>query len=156
MVSLKCFSLHSLLSSQWVAMTNFDKYIQSQKLNQPASDTEICDAEITLGIKFQNSYREFLKLSNGAEGMVGESYYLILWTVDELAEVNIGYGVDEFASGLLLFGSSGGGTAFGFDKRYVDMRVIAVPFMCLDLDEVRVVSATFEDFLSALYCGAEI
>ncbi|MBE94271.1 SMI1/KNR4 family protein [Marinobacter sp.] len=133
----------------------FDKYLSSLELNDPASIDEIENAEKTLEVTLPSSYKEFLRTSNGAEGDIGENFYLMLWKVDELAELNEAYGVDEFAEGLLLIGSDGGDIAFGFDKRTAMMNIIAVPFIGMSLEEVKRAGGDFVDFLKNLYEGAE-
>ncbi len=132
---------------------SFDKYIQEFDLNDPASVEEIENVENTLGVSLPESYKEFLKVSNGAEGDIGEEFYLMLWKVEELVELNEAFGVDEFADGLLLIGSDGGNTAFGFDKRLAVMNVITVPFIDMSLNEIQVIGEDFEELLKSLYEG---
>lgn len=57
-----------------------------------------------------------LRISNGAEGSVGSSY-LGLWPAEEVIAHNSDYRVQEFHPGMLMFGSSMGGTAYAFDGR---------------------------------------
>jgi hypothetical protein len=47
---------------------------------------------------------------NGGEGSVGDTY-VILWRIEELIEMSKAYDVAEYAPGLFLFGSDGGGEA---------------------------------------------
>ncbi|HIP39182.1 MAG TPA: SMI1/KNR4 family protein [Desulfocapsa sulfexigens] len=135
---------------------SFEKYIKDLELNDPAPNEEITKAEKKLRVSLPFSYKEFLKFSNGAEGDIGKENYLMLWKVEELAELNEAYGVDEFADGLLLIGSDGGDTAFGFDKRTPTMRIITVPFMGMSLDEVQIIGEDFEVLLKGLYDGIDI
>lgn len=135
---------------------SFDVYIKELDLNDPAPIEEIENAEKALGVSLPASYREFLKTSNGAEGNIGEEFYLMLWKVEDLAELNEAYGVDEFAGGLLLIGSDGADTAFGFDKRIATMSVITVPFMDMSLDEVQIIGEDFVDLLKRLHEGIDL
>lgn len=118
-------------------------------LNTPASPQAITSCETALGIALSEQYKTFLNLSNGAEGFVGDSY-LILWCAEQLAELNNAYHVTEYAPGLVLFGSSGGGEAYAFDARYPDLPIVQVPFVGMDLREVCQVAPTFLGFMKKL------
>ncbi len=135
---------------------SFDLYIKELELNDPVAVEQIESTEKSLGLCLPASYKEFLKVSNGAEGDIGEDFYLVLWKVEDLEELNEAYGVVEFAEGLLLIGSDGGDTAFGFDKRTSTMNVITVPFMGMSLDEVQVIGKDFVDLLKSLHEGIDI
>jgi hypothetical protein len=50
-----------------------------------------------------------------------------------------------------LFGSDGGGEAFAFDRRSEEQPIVRVPFIPLDLKEVRAFAPTFDGFLEALF-----
>ena len=45
---------------------------------------------------------------------------------------NRDYEVESYCPELLLFGSSGGGEAYAFDKRSLPWRVVEVPFVGMD------------------------
>lgn len=78
----------------------------------PATTEEINAAEKELGLEFPKSYVDFLLITNGAEGSIGEENYLVLWSVNEIVELNNEYAVKEFTPQLTYFGSDGGGTAY--------------------------------------------
>lgn len=69
--------------------------------------------------------------TNGGEGTIGEDSYLRLWKIEEIIESNKGYSVEEFAPGLIIIGSDGGGTAYGFDFRSEKPILVAVDFIGL-------------------------
>ncbi len=96
-------------------------------------------------------YVRFLRLANGGEGFVGPHAYVMLWRLEELLEFNRGYDVDEFAPGLFLFGSDGGGEAYAFDSRSPQKPIVSVPFVGMELDEAWPIGANFDEFLEALY-----
>ena len=75
---------------------------------------------------------------------------MILWPVKRLRELNEGYHVGEFAPGLVLFGSDGGGEGFAFDTRGGSTTIVSVPFVGMELDVVRPVATTFNGFLEEL------
>ena len=95
------------------------------------------------------AYSRFLGWSDGGEGFVGASY-VILWRLEELLPFNADHGVAEFAPGLFLFGSDGGGEAFAFDARLAGRPIVSVPFIPMELAEARRLADDFDGFLAAL------
>jgi hypothetical protein len=79
------------------------------KANPPASPGLIAQSQARLSFTLPLDYVQFLHRMNGGEGFLGEHAYVALWRVEELRERNAGYEVAEFAPGLFLFGSNGGG-----------------------------------------------
>jgi hypothetical protein len=119
------------------------------ELNPPIDKNTVKKVESVFGVDFPDDYVEFITYTNGAEGSIGENY-LVLWAINEIIELNEGYSVNEFAKGLVLFGSDGGDTAFAFDSRTNEMQIVAVPFIGMDLNEVTTCSNTFNGFLTYL------
>jgi len=116
-------------------------------LRASADVASIEKAQADVGVKLPDDYLSFFLRSNGADGPIGETGYLSLWPIDELADLNQGYRVREFAPGLLLFGSDGGGEAFAFDLRNSSMPIVGVPFVGMSLEEARPIARTFTEFL---------
>jgi hypothetical protein len=79
------------------------------KVNPPGSSSLIAQSQARLSFTLPLDYVQFLHRMNGGEGFLGEHAYVALWRVEELRERNAGYEVAEFAPGLFLFGSNGGG-----------------------------------------------
>ncbi len=119
------------------------------ELNPPVEEKKVRKVESELGVTFPSDYIEFISFSNGAEGSIGENY-LILWSIDEIIELNDAYGVNDFAKGLVLFGSDGGDKAYAFDTRTNELNIVTVPFIGMDLEEVNTCSNTFNAFLQFL------
>lgn len=99
-----------------------------------------------LGVRFPMDYTRFLLESNGAEGPIGGDGYLILWPIERVAEAQREYEVDQRAPGLVLFGSSGGGVAYGFDRE-AGMGIVEVPFISLSREEIRTFGTDLLEFL---------
>ena len=118
--------------------------------NPPAAESAIKTFEEGAAFALPSDYREFLQRSNGGEGFVGPAY-LILWRVEELQRLNLAYEVAEYAPGLVLFGSDGGGEAFAFDTRSTGTPIVSVPFVGMDLEEARPIATSFKAFLEALF-----
>lgn len=117
--------------------------------NAPATAEEIAAAERNLGRSLPNDFREFLRVSNGGEGSIGENY-VMLWNTEELGEYNGSYQVNEYAPGLLLFGSDGGGEGYAFDTRTSPPPIVTVPFVGMALKYANPVAETFVAFLKKL------
>ena len=116
-----------------------------------ASDAAIAEGGRQLNLKLPEEYVEFLKLSNGGEGFIGKNSYVILWGVDELASLNQSYEVQQYAPGFLVFGSNGGGEAYGFDTRTTTLPVVQIPFVGMDWSLAQPLGGSFKDFLETLH-----
>jgi hypothetical protein len=130
---------------------NLNLLTKSIERNPGISLKKIQEIECELGVSFPHQYKDWLTLSNGAEGFIGKNEYLVLWPVEKLKTFNAGYAVEEFAPGLLLFGSNGGTTAYAFDSRVDDMPIVKVPFIGMSLEEMVVIGRTFNEFMHFLY-----
>jgi cell wall assembly regulator SMI1 len=109
----------------------------------------IAEAEAALQWPLPTDYKEFLEKANGGEGFVGENY-LILWAADELAQFNNEYGVRDYAPGLVLFGSNGGGEGYAFDARTTPAAIVQVPFIGMDLKYAWPMAGSFSEFVNKL------
>ncbi len=118
--------------------------------NSGASEDDVANAEIALGFKLPVDCRQFMKGMDGGEGFIGEGSYLMLWSVRELAALNVDYETSLYCPGVVLIGSSGGGEAFGMDRFDGDMRFIRVPFIGMSRSLIEVESTSFEGFLESI------
>lgn len=114
-----------------------------------ATDSAIAEEEKQLGLKLPVEYVDFLKLTNGGEGFIGKEY-VILWGAEELASMNQSYEVQKYVPGLLIFGSNGGGEAYGFDTRTPQRPIVQVPFVGMDWGYARPMGESFSEFLRRL------
>jgi hypothetical protein len=119
------------------------------KRNEPASATSLDSLVHSCRIQLPKDYLEFLGYSDGAAGTFPSGNHVILWRAERLVERNEAYEVEAYAPGIFIFGSSGGGEAYGFDTRS-SMSVVQVPFVGMDLNEVEPVAPSFTEFLAAL------
>jgi hypothetical protein len=102
-------------------MTDILRWLHGFNGRLAATPETVRQGEAQLGIRLPPDYVEFITAMNGGEGFVGDNY-VILWSVDELPRFNREYNVPEFAPGLVMFGSDGGGEGFGFDLRSQNAR----------------------------------
>jgi hypothetical protein len=130
---------------------DMDKLLSNLNQNAPSPVAVIEGVERQLGVKLPVEYAEFLRKTDGGEGFIGKSAYVILWPVGEIVSMNQAYEVQKYAPGLLIFGSDGGGEAFGFDTRSPGWPVVQVPFVGMTWDLARPMVETFDEFLERLY-----
>jgi hypothetical protein len=114
-------------------------------------EAAIANIEKQLGTQLPAEYLEFLKIMDGAEGFIGQSY-VMLWPGEELLSMNEAYEVQKWAPGLLIIGSDGGGEAFGFDTRS-GWEIVEVPFIGMEWDYAIPMGKSFSEFLSRLWSG---
>lgn len=131
-------------------MKSYDKLLDKMELNPPCSKEVIIEYEEKLEFCFPKEYSDFLLIGNGGEGWVGENSYLSLWKLEEIIFLNEAYATSEFAPGLILFGSDGGLNAYAFDTRNESI-IVKVPFIGMDLREVKICGKNFVEFLEYLY-----
>ena len=113
------------------------------------SEAALAAAEVALGVALPADYRAFLLQSNGYDGPVGGGADVAFWPIDVVVSSTTGYdGAEEL--GLVLIGSNGGPTAYGFDHGGL---FVSVPFMPMVAREVRVIGVTWAEFLQALAAG---
>ncbi len=127
-----------------------DRLLAKFNGNPPSDPAAIRQFENELGFRLPDDYERFLQQTNGGEGFIG-NVYVILWRVEELLEMNKAYQVAEYAPGLFLFGSDGGGEAFAFDMRSDANPIVAVPFVGMELKLAHSVAQSFEAFLEELF-----
>lgn len=131
-------------------MANLHQFDEKLNCRPPATSGAIAAFERMTGKELPGDYVDFLKIADGGEGFVGKSY-VILWGVGDLVSLNQGYEVENYAPGLLIFGSDGGGEAFGFDTRTPEWPIVQVPFVGMAWELARPISASFTRFLEHLY-----
>ena len=78
--------------------------------NEPATS----DINEINGIKLPEEYLAFMQEHDGGEGTVGEAY-VVLYSLDELAELNKEYDIAATYKNCFIFGSDGGDMLFAFN-----------------------------------------
>ena len=132
-------------------MTPSDKDRLLAKFNcNPPAGVSVRQFEAESRVRLPDDYAEFLQQANGGEGFIGNAYF-ILWRVEELLEMNKAYQVAEYAPGLFLFGSDGGGEAFAFDTCSDAKPIVSVPFVGMELKMARPIASNFKAFLEELF-----
>ena len=106
---------------------------------------QLTTVEKFFNLKLPTDYKEFLQFTNGLEGETSRRY-LVLWSAEELVELNQAYNVKEFVSNTILIGSDGAEDAFAFNT--TNMSIVKLPFIGMGHIANEKVSDTFGDFLS--------
>jgi|SRR5262249_7932906 len=127
-----------------------NELLERFRWNAPAVSASIEAFEREACVVLPTEYRQFLQVSDGGVGIVGPAGYAMLWRVNDLLRFNKEYEVAEYAPGLLLFGSDGGGEGFAFDLRVPEKPVVAVPFIGMNLADATQLAETFDGFLEYL------
>jgi SMI1 / KNR4 family (SUKH-1) len=117
--------------------------------NPPLGPQAIDEFEVESNIRLPDDYASFLQKMNGGEGMIGDAF-LALWRIEDLLTRNRANEVDEYAPGFFIFGSDGGGEAFGFDLRSDAKEVVCLPFIGMDWESAIRIAPTFTDFLEVI------
>jgi hypothetical protein len=106
------------------------------------------------GVELPPEYIEFMTETNGADGPIGTSGYLQIWSSEEVMQLDGGIeDIKEEHPEWLFFGGMGGGVRYAFDTRYQPMPVVEVDMSDPDFNYVR--GASFEEFLENLYAAEE-
>lgn len=67
-------------------------------------------------VELPEDYVEFKKKHNGGEGDIGEAW-LVLYSLEELQEINDDYEIEQFLPDHIIIGSDGGGELYGIDGK---------------------------------------
>jgi hypothetical protein len=120
----------------------------------PASEREIDSARSRIGFSLLKDFLELYRHANGLSGNLEPSgEHLIVWPIGKLLEKNAAYNVSDYAPGIFIFGSNGGGEAYGFDTRQPNLPVVMIPFIGMELRYARPIAPSFTEFLRALEKG---
>lgn len=127
---------------------NIAEITKNLKRSTGASKSSLDKIASKAKISLPNDYVKFMRSTDGAEGPIGNSSYIAIWSAVEVITLNEDYSVDEFAPGILLFASDGGNTGYAFDMRTERTQVVSVDL--LDLSLSASLGATFSEFLEHL------
>jgi hypothetical protein len=133
-------------------MLNENNYLfENFDFNTSIQEKSIEKIEEILKIKFPSDYVDFMLKTNGGEGPLGKENYLRLWKIEELPKHNEGYLVNENAPGLVIIGTDGGGTAYGYDFRKKEPKIVEIDFIGMDIEEPHYSTYDFLEFIKYLY-----
>lgn len=131
-------------------MTDICRFLDGLSRRSAVSDAAIAESEKELMAKLPGDYVEFLRATNGGEGFIGKNAYVAFFRIEELLSMNEAYQVQKYAPGLVVFGSDGGGEAYGFDTRVPQWPIVQVPFVGMAWNVARPAGESFSAFLERL------
>jgi hypothetical protein len=114
----------------------------------PSNINAITEMEKHLGIKFPQDYKDFLLLSNGFDGFVGESA-VSLNNISNIKTYTEGY-CSEFFPDLIHIGTNGGGEMYVLNKSTPTLTYGIIPYISMPEDLIPL-GETFEEFIKHLY-----
>jgi hypothetical protein len=120
------------------------------KRKQPAIPSEINCVQNYYNIVLPQDYIEWMNMSNGGSGYVGEDSYLLLWPMEKIIPLNDSHQVSRFVPGLVLFGSDGGGEGYAFDIRSTPISFVQVPLIGMKVENIKYCGITFLEFLRTI------
>lgn len=97
------------------------------------------------GVGLPQNYLDFMIEHNGGEGDIGESW-LVLYSIEELKEINDDYNVPEYLPDHIIIGSNGGEEFFGINS---DGKYFIVPSM-FEPDEITILCDDIEKLPDAI------
>lgn len=112
----------------------------------PASEDAVRDLMSGSWVALPEDYLDFLRYSNGAEGLIGDSY-IALWSAEEILLANEGYLTRKFNPDVILIGSNMGSVGYGLTSRRGQSIVVEVPFDSADPMDVVERADSFKSFL---------
>lgn len=112
--------------------------------NSPISANELESFLIEINCKLPLGFIDFYKESNGVY-INFDNCNIEIWPLNDLIELNVEYGIEEFAPDFFIFGSDGGNTAFVFDK--MSGYIFEMPFIGMSKEEAIFIANSFFDFL---------
>ena len=125
--------------------------VRDLSIRNGASEAALREFALKTGIQFPDYYIEFMKESNGADGMIGKHSYLALFPIEDITQINEAAGTQEFAPGLILFADDGADRSYAFDTRRRSVAIVEVPGVGLSLSASIPIGSTFIEFLEYLY-----
>lgn len=134
---------------------NLPETLMACRARPGAMDSEISALEQSLGHRLPSDYRVFLQESDGAEGFVAPGVYLVLWSVNDIDRLNNAYAVGEFLPGVVLLGTDGSDTGYGFVATSRDTEYISVPLIGMGPEEATHLGNSLEGFIERLRHGTE-
>ena len=117
-----------------------------------AEPQQISDAEAAIGTSLPPDYRCFLEETDGFEGFVdsNDEAFLSFWSVADIPEINGAYSVGEFLPGVVLLGTDGGDTGYGFTTRDGHPKYVSVPLIGMSPEALEEMGGSFLELLNRI------
>jgi hypothetical protein len=134
-----------------VIRSQHDDLSQGLMRTGPSPAEDLSALGTWLGRPVPADLRRFYEVGGGAEGFLPRSEsYVALWEPSVLRKYNELGGFSEFAPGLVVIGTDGGGEAFGVDLRDWAVAYVVVPLIGISWERADRVGETLEELLTSL------
>jgi|GEM_PF-3792732 len=127
-----------------------EEILRSLHTRGGANARSLRDAERRLGRELPQDYKSVLLESDGFEGFLGVDCYVTFWSASDLASLNDSYSVWELAPGVVLLGTNGGDTGFGYQRAGEHFEYVSVPLVGMEPGAVAVLGGSFAELLANL------
>jgi hypothetical protein len=97
--------------------------------------------------KLPNDYFEFMLMYDGAVGFL-EDNYLDFWTINNVIELNPYFPEEDFSKQVIIIGSNGSGSLFGYDL--LDKTFFETDEFQMNREEIIRCGSTFLEFIKYL------
>ncbi|MDI1432848.1 SMI1/KNR4 family protein [Polyangium sorediatum] len=131
-------------------MSTLDAFLATAQTRAGAKDSEIALVEREIGQRLPDDYKAVLRRSNGLEGFVAPHAYLMLWSIDGIRSLNEAYSVAEFLPRVILIGTDGGDTGYGFAWEEATACYISVPLIGMEPKAVTNLGSALTDLMNRL------
>ena len=120
--------------------------IRRLRCNGTPSEREVELFRKKIDFDLDSRFLELMTLCNGGEGFVTDQFFLQLWTMQQILELNPYYEDVEICRNLCFFGTDGSNLGFAFNKQ--TGQVVSIDFLELGRIDPRIEAASFAEFLT--------
>lgn len=130
----------------------FDKYLSEAQIHKPAEADILARIERELHLSLPGDYKEFMMLTDGMNGRVGQSH-VKLWE----SAIIVNNNMDRLApEGIVLFGDNGGADVYAFDTRNHDTGESSVVILSTNEgSKAPIPQGSFTSFMERVYTGEQ-
>jgi hypothetical protein len=140
-LSIKC----KALSQRHKLNPQIIEFMEGFERNPRAEPMVIQQVVKELNLDLPSEYLDLFSLMNGGEGFIGDNYCRF-YALEDLMPLNEAFLVKEFAPGLFIFGSNGGGEAFAFNTKSSPFSILEIPFIPMDVNWAKLLGKTMDEF----------
>ena len=98
----------------------------------------------TINFNIPQDFISFFEESNGGT-IVTDEYFIVLWPLTEMIQLNKDYSITENAPEFFAFGSDGAGMAYAIEKQ--TGFIYEMPFIGISKEDAVLLKKTFLDFI---------
>ena len=124
---------------------------KDMEYNKPATKEELEEIEKEFNIKLPENYKDFMLLTNGAEGPIGKYGYLAIFDTEEVKWYNAESPLKENFPELFFIASIRGGYVYAIDTRKESTKYVQVDDLATNYDEVKEICDKFEKLIEFEY-----